>query len=233
MPDRGKQGDRADRILDAAGELLLRLGYRKVTIEDVARQAHIGKGTVYLHWRTKDLLFEALLLRESIDLIEELLSTLRQDPGEARPHRFVRTLLLATTRRPLVMALFTRDIELLGKLASGAMRNQKLLATEQFFELMIRHRLLRDDIPNLRYTLQASTLGFYLLDGVDPDAAALGTEAKADAIAHTVREAFEPTGTPDAASLTAAATEITAVYEHLISSYRKWIYAHDPQREPG
>jgi hypothetical protein len=36
---------RADRILDAAGSLLLRHGYRKVNVEDIARQAGIGKGT--------------------------------------------------------------------------------------------------------------------------------------------------------------------------------------------
>jgi hypothetical protein len=34
--------ERADRILYAAGELMIRLGYRKVTIDDIARQAGIG-----------------------------------------------------------------------------------------------------------------------------------------------------------------------------------------------
>jgi AcrR family transcriptional regulator len=49
LTDTSPTSDRADRILDAAGDLLLRLGYRKVTIEDVAQRAGIGKGTVYLH----------------------------------------------------------------------------------------------------------------------------------------------------------------------------------------
>jgi AcrR family transcriptional regulator len=43
---------RAARILDATAELLLRHGYRRVTIDDIARHADIGKGTVYLHWKT-------------------------------------------------------------------------------------------------------------------------------------------------------------------------------------
>ncbi|MGW2198666.1 helix-turn-helix domain-containing protein, partial [Streptosporangium sp. NPDC001682] len=47
----GQTVGRADRILDAAAELLVRLGYRKVTIDDIARLAGIGKGTVYLHPR--------------------------------------------------------------------------------------------------------------------------------------------------------------------------------------
>ncbi|HEY3710665.1 MAG TPA: helix-turn-helix domain-containing protein, partial [Amycolatopsis sp.] len=62
--------ERADRILDAASELLVRWGSRKVTIDDVARRAGIGKGTVYLHWRTKDALFETLLTRAAADLLD-------------------------------------------------------------------------------------------------------------------------------------------------------------------
>jgi AcrR family transcriptional regulator len=37
---------RLERVLDAAADLLVRLGYRRVTIEEVARRAGIGKGTV-------------------------------------------------------------------------------------------------------------------------------------------------------------------------------------------
>jgi AcrR family transcriptional regulator len=75
--------ERADRILDAAGELMIRLGYRKVTIDDIAGQAGIGKGTVYLHWRTKERLFEALILRESVGLIAELVDGLRHGPEKS------------------------------------------------------------------------------------------------------------------------------------------------------
>ena len=40
---------RADRILDTARELLLLWGYRRVTIDELARRAGVGKGTIYLH----------------------------------------------------------------------------------------------------------------------------------------------------------------------------------------
>jgi AcrR family transcriptional regulator len=45
---------REDLILDAADRLLARYGYRKMTIDDLAREAGIGKGTVYLHFRSKE-----------------------------------------------------------------------------------------------------------------------------------------------------------------------------------
>ena len=42
-----------DRILDAAERLLGRFGYRKMTVEDIAAEAGIGKGTVYLSFPSK------------------------------------------------------------------------------------------------------------------------------------------------------------------------------------
>ncbi len=54
---------RSQLVLDSAAELLVRWGYRRVTIDDVTAHAGIGKGTVYLHLRTKDALFLTVLLR--------------------------------------------------------------------------------------------------------------------------------------------------------------------------
>jgi AcrR family transcriptional regulator len=45
----------------------------------VARRADIGKGTDYFHWRTRDDLFRAVLERETLEAIEDLLRALRQD----------------------------------------------------------------------------------------------------------------------------------------------------------
>src|SRR5437763_1237801 len=43
----------AGRILDAADRLLARYGYQKMTVDDLAREAGIGKGTVYLSFPGK------------------------------------------------------------------------------------------------------------------------------------------------------------------------------------
>ncbi|WP_234322969.1 helix-turn-helix domain-containing protein, partial [Streptomyces sp. NRRL S-350] len=53
----GARQERAERILDTTAELLEQHGYRRVTIDDVASRAGIGKGTVYLHWKTREALF--------------------------------------------------------------------------------------------------------------------------------------------------------------------------------
>ncbi|MBX7218521.1 MAG: TetR/AcrR family transcriptional regulator [Blastocatellia bacterium] len=46
--------DIRDLILDATAELLARYGYKKMTIDDVAGAVGIGKGTVYLHFSSKE-----------------------------------------------------------------------------------------------------------------------------------------------------------------------------------
>ena len=62
-----------DAILDAAERLLARYGYQKMTMDDLAREAGIGKGTTYLHFPSKQ---EVILC--SIDrIVERLLEQLR------------------------------------------------------------------------------------------------------------------------------------------------------------
>jgi AcrR family transcriptional regulator len=43
-----------EKILDAAERLLGRYGYRKMTVDDIAAEAGIGKGTVYLSFPSKE-----------------------------------------------------------------------------------------------------------------------------------------------------------------------------------
>ena len=52
---------RADRILDTARELLLLWGYRRVTIDELARRAGVGKGTLFRHFGDRCGLMRALL----------------------------------------------------------------------------------------------------------------------------------------------------------------------------
>jgi AcrR family transcriptional regulator len=43
-----------DAILDATDRLLARYGYKKMTIDDLAQEVGIGKGSVYLHFSSKE-----------------------------------------------------------------------------------------------------------------------------------------------------------------------------------
>ncbi|WET78576.1 TetR/AcrR family transcriptional regulator [Amycolatopsis sp. QT-25] len=224
---------RADRILDAAGVLLSRLGYRKVTIEDIASQAGIGKGTIYLHWPTKETLFHALLLRESLRAAEAILDRLEEDPAEVVPHRFHRAVFLYTQRNPLLGALITDNTEMLGRLKKHPLQDQDTVVTDRYLKTMTDRGLLRDDIPNLLFSLRASALGFYLMDNFTTDGTGLTSDEKADALAHIIRTAFEPPEPPSTADVATTAAEVIQAFRELISSYRAWIYRKDGAGEPA
>lgn len=43
-----------EAILDATDRLLARYGYRKMTMDDIAQEVGIGKGSIYLHFSSKE-----------------------------------------------------------------------------------------------------------------------------------------------------------------------------------
>ena len=225
--------ERADRILDAAGELLLRMGYRKVAIDDIARAVGIGKGTVYLHWRNKELLFQALMMRESADLTDEILSAIKADPAMILPHRMISASFLTTHRRPLVMAMLRGNAEMFGSMGDLALKKQQDELRAQFEDTMLRHGLVRTDVPNLSFALNATTVGFYFGGTLTDEFDGIPLEARADALAHVIRAAFEPAGEPDPAAVEQVAAELGAALEELVAGYRNGIYAHDPTKAPG
>lgn len=50
------------RILDKAGELFFQFGYKRVTMDDIARELGMSKKTIYLHVPSKDALVESYML---------------------------------------------------------------------------------------------------------------------------------------------------------------------------
>jgi AcrR family transcriptional regulator len=64
-----------DTILDATDQLLARYGYKKMTMDDLAQEVGIGKGTIYLHFSSKE---EVVLshIDRIIDRLKERLTSI-------------------------------------------------------------------------------------------------------------------------------------------------------------
>src|SRR5687767_11382450 len=60
-PRRAKQAERRQAILEAALEEFASSGFAATRLEDVARRAGVAKGTIYLHFRDKEALFQELV----------------------------------------------------------------------------------------------------------------------------------------------------------------------------
>lgn len=46
--------DTRERIMEASLELFARYGFKKTTVDDIARESGVGKGTVYLYFSSKE-----------------------------------------------------------------------------------------------------------------------------------------------------------------------------------
>jgi TetR/AcrR family transcriptional regulator, regulator of autoinduction and epiphytic fitness len=62
-PPRGDSERRRAAILDAALRVFGQYGYRRTSMDDIAREAEIGKGTIYLSFASKEEVFQALSQR--------------------------------------------------------------------------------------------------------------------------------------------------------------------------
>jgi AcrR family transcriptional regulator len=83
-PETGRpriEGDREGEILDATLELLLDVGYDRLTMDAVATRARAGKATLYRRWSTKaGLVVDALIRsKHSQDLPDPDTGSLRGD----------------------------------------------------------------------------------------------------------------------------------------------------------
>ena len=66
------EGDREDQILDATLELLLEVGYDRLTMDGVARRARASKATLYRRWDTKQaLVVDAVVRAKQAPAIED------------------------------------------------------------------------------------------------------------------------------------------------------------------
>ena len=62
--------NRAGQIVEAAQQLFAHYGYERTSIEDIARHLDIGKGSVYLEFRTKDEILYTILVQHAEHILD-------------------------------------------------------------------------------------------------------------------------------------------------------------------
>ena len=202
MPRQGNEdGDtfagREERILDAAAGLIQRWGYKKTTIEDIARRAEVGKGTIYLHWKTREDLFIALLLRERLRALQDVETQLAADPEGATLHGSVRYFTQGVLNNPLLKAAIQQDndtwSELMRTKFALADTEQRMVYGRSGFELLRDRGLVRADesVDDQVYMLAAISTGFMVLNQFLPEDRQLPTEEVGNLLAKVVQRTFE------------------------------------------
>jgi AcrR family transcriptional regulator len=214
--------ERAERILDATAGLLLQHGYKRVTIDDVAAAAGVGKGTIYLHWKTREALFWAVLQRDSARLLEQILAALAGDPGLALPGRLMRAIFVEVAGRPLVRALLLADAEVLGVLAADktvAAAQAELGGNENYLELVREQGLLRPGltVAGAGVVLGGVMRGFFA-GQAERGEVPLGEQA--DLLAGVLHRSLEIEGEPPPDAVTALAGRVTDLLTAIVTAQR-------------
>ncbi|HET8843858.1 MAG TPA: helix-turn-helix domain-containing protein [Ktedonobacteraceae bacterium] len=164
-------------ILDVTAQLLLRHGYNKVTMSDVADAVGLNRRLVYLLFPSKDALIKALLLRELNSYAEVWKRYLESDPLGGTVASVYRGLLTTLKQFPLMAAMYTRDEQTFGSYLS---RPGNFFAswppdpgpTREYLQAMQEIGVVRRDI-------NAKAMAF-ILDALTPSIlAALSSQTKA------------------------------------------------------
>jgi AcrR family transcriptional regulator len=116
--------DIRDLILDAVDVLLAKYGYRKMTMEDVARQVGIGKGTIYLHFPGK----EELVLAHIDRIADGIITKIREIAATAGSpdRRLRRILVLRVLDRFDSVAHYSQNLsDLLSSVRAGLLLRRK------------------------------------------------------------------------------------------------------------
>lgn len=113
-----------EAILDSTDHLLARFGYKKMTIDDLAKAVGIGKGSIYLHFKSK----EEIVLSHIDRIIERLCKRLEAISNEniSPEEKLRKMLILRVSFRFDSVQHYTQSInELLSSLRSKLLERRK------------------------------------------------------------------------------------------------------------
>ncbi|MGC2660633.1 MAG: TetR/AcrR family transcriptional regulator [Bryobacteraceae bacterium] len=146
--------DRA--ILKAALQEFTRSGFAAARMEDIARKAGVAKGTIYLRFKDKEALFEAIVRGEISPLVssatappepgepirvflERTIIPLVSEPGRSRRTAVIRLLIGEASRFPKLAEFYYRTIIEPGLAAFGRLAQQAFATGELSTDAALRY----------------------------------------------------------------------------------------------
>ncbi|MBN1284058.1 MAG: TetR/AcrR family transcriptional regulator [Anaerolineae bacterium] len=163
-----RNDERAQRILDAAEKLITHYGYDKTTVGEIAQEAGVSKGAIYLHWNSKEALFDALLWREVTRTMKSILAYVETDPDGGTVHGFLKGMLKAISDSALITATYAQDQRILGKhllRRDLSLLDHRFVVYRDALTRLAQVGVVRPDInpAAVAYILNAVSYGFFNL----------------------------------------------------------------------
>lgn len=209
--------EREQRILDAASDLIVHYGYDKTTVSDIARAAGVSKGAIYLHFDSKNDLFEALLLRETARYAETWLQRIEADPDGGTMGGVYRNILHAINENAFMQAIFKQDTRVIGsyiRKPDNVLVHGRTNMRGEFLEMMQAAGVVRDDIDPTIYAHIMDMFSYALVSigDVKPDADIPPMDDVINAIADMMDRALSPDGGADSEAGKAVIRQLMHAY---------------------
>lgn len=198
--------ERERAILDAATDLLLRLGYNKLTMGDVAEAVDLHRGLVYLRFKSKDELVEAIVHRELNRYADRWRDELRADPQGGSAASVLRATARALQSLPMAAAIVARDELIFGKYlrrpANIFERVRKPLGTHRFLRVMQEAGTIRPevDVRSVAFILDAVSRALRHTFPHDRDADQPSSDDVLETLADLLDLGLTPSGGADLAA---------------------------------
>lgn len=166
--------ERRNRILDACAALLLKYGYDKTTVSEIAVEAGVSKGAIYLHFPSKESLAEALIWREAEIAQREIAARLAADPAGGSFFSLYLHSLRVASERPLLRAFYANRKhvfgDLLRTLAPKFANARSRQAATEFVQQYQSLGLIRQDVDAkvVAFLLAFMRYGLLVIEDVIP-----------------------------------------------------------------
>src|SRR3984885_2979760 len=103
-------GDKRERILTAAERIFARHGFFAAKVSDVAKDAGVADGTIYLYFKSKDELLISLFVRRMQQLNQALRAEITSLPPREQLRTFIKTYLQLVHDEPSAAEVLTIEL---------------------------------------------------------------------------------------------------------------------------
>lgn len=163
--------EKENTILDAASDLIIKQGYDKTSVAEIAKEAGIGKGSIYLSFESKEQLLESMFMREIYRHNMKWFDLVEKDPkGGLLSGMYINQLKALVTSK-LMVAIFRKDDNIFGsylkKKNNFFKQNSSSTIGKEFVSMMQEVNCIRKDVDPIVTAHIIDMIGYSLVSIVD------------------------------------------------------------------
>jgi AcrR family transcriptional regulator len=160
-----------EQIVEAAREVFAKYGYRKTTIEDIAKAVYRAKSSVYHYFGGKDEIFKAVVEREAFQMVQSMREAVNAEKSPVMKFRVLFRFLYEKVEETTNYFQFLMDewYDIFSFTTEVKKNNKKIIVdiTVSIFEEGTRQGVFKIDDPKAKAeALQVAMFGFLVPWGI-------------------------------------------------------------------